>query len=93
VPGGSSSRLCLLDIKEDGLSASIQVKPIQIEDGEFDAFVKDNDARAADLSTNVSLLAICITIPTLANPSFGTITTCERSHLRIGDQGTGRIGS
>jgi hypothetical protein len=50
VHGESSTRLRRLDIKQDGLPASVQIKLIQIEDGEFDAFGKDprEGVRAAD---------------------------------------------
>jgi hypothetical protein len=41
VHGESSTRLRRLDIKEGGMPASVPIKLIQIEDGEFDAFGKD----------------------------------------------------
>jgi len=39
--GESSTRLRRLDIEEDGLPTSVQIKLIQVENGEFDAFGKD----------------------------------------------------
>ena len=87
MPAGSWSRLCRRDIEQDGLSAPVQInryrsidtdQTILIEDGEIEGLVKDNGVRPPT-STNVNLLAISITIPTLANSSFGTITTCEWS--------------
>ena len=46
VHGESSTRLRRLDIKQDGLPASVQSKLIRIEDGEIEGFVKG--VRAAD---------------------------------------------
>jgi hypothetical protein len=49
VLAGSSTRLRRRDIEEDGLSASVQSKLMQIEEGEIEGYVKDNGMRAADL--------------------------------------------